>query len=84
MGSKKLFQCKIATVIMVALQVLLLLLNFVDYAYSDYENTWNLYYEQPCCMGGISQHHIRHHKDRVKDFSCGPLHYKTFYFDENN
>uniref|UniRef100_A0A1A9UZ87 Uncharacterized protein n=1 Tax=Glossina austeni TaxID=7395 RepID=A0A1A9UZ87_GLOAU len=21
--------------------------------------------------------------DHVKDFSCGPLHYKTFYFDEN-
>jgi len=20
----------------------------------------------------------------VKDFSCGPLHYKTFYMDENN
>ncbi|KAI8128918.1 Semaphorin-2A [Lucilia cuprina] len=84
MGSMKLSN-KSATFNVLAKQIfLLLLLNFVDYAYSDYENTWNLYYEQPCCMGGNNQHHIRHHKDHVKDFSCGPLHYKTFYFDENN
>ncbi|KFB51405.1 hypothetical protein ZHAS_00019881 [Anopheles sinensis] len=39
----------------------------------DYENTWNFYYEQPCCGSGQSnggvgfngQHHIRHHKALV-------------------
>uniref|UniRef100_A0A182NI72 Secreted protein n=1 Tax=Anopheles dirus TaxID=7168 RepID=A0A182NI72_9DIPT len=38
----------------------------------DYENTWNFYYEQPCCgsgqsnVGGIGftgQHHLRHHRE---------------------
>uniref|UniRef100_A0A182FE95 Uncharacterized protein n=1 Tax=Anopheles albimanus TaxID=7167 RepID=A0A182FE95_ANOAL len=36
----------------------------------DYENTWNFYYEQPCCGSGQSnsglglngQHHLRHHR----------------------
>ncbi|XP_017961468.1 semaphorin-2A isoform X1 [Drosophila navojoa] len=59
---------------------------YVDYARADYENTWNLYYEPPCCTGAAAAvgHHLRHHKEHVKDFSCGPLHYKTFYMDERN
>lgn len=41
--------------------VLVLVLSLVDLAVSDYENTWNLYYEQPCCAN-INGHHIRHHR----------------------
>ncbi|KAH8319899.1 hypothetical protein KR074_008957, partial [Drosophila pseudoananassae] len=70
------------------LSVLLLVLGaqliHVEYARADYENTWNLYYEPPCCTGSSLGHHLRHHKEHVKDFSCGPLHYKTFYMDEPN
>ncbi|KAL5285645.1 Sema-2a.2 family protein [Megaselia abdita] len=56
---------------------------FVEYAYSDYENTWNLYYEQPCCGSTNGQHHMRHHRDHVRDFSCGKLYYKTFHLSED-
>ncbi|TDG51606.1 hypothetical protein AWZ03_002066 [Drosophila navojoa] len=37
---------------------------YVDYARADYENTWNLYYEPPCCTGAAAAvgHHLRHHK----------------------
>lgn len=70
MGSIK-FTNKSCTFYVLAIQILvLLLLNFVDYAYSDYENTWNLYYEQPCCMGGNNQHHIRHHKGKFENILC--------------
>lgn len=30
---------------------LLFLVFYVMYAACDYENTWNFYYEQPCCGG---------------------------------
>lgn len=52
------------------LQLQLLLLLFiiynVDYARADYENTWNLYYEPPCCTGAAAAvgHHLRHHKGK--------------------
>ena len=36
----------------------------VDYAVSDYENTWNFYYEQPCCGNTNGQHHLRHHRGK--------------------
>ncbi|XP_058066278.1 semaphorin-2A-like [Anopheles bellator] len=57
----------------------------------DYENTWNFYYEQPCCGSGQSssngiglngQHHLRHHRDHVREFQCGKFYYRTFYLDE--
>lgn len=51
---------------MLLIQVLVVLLQFVDYAQSDYENTWNLYYEQPCCMGSQGGHHLKHHKGKLK------------------
>jgi len=38
---------------------------YVDYARADYENTWNLYYEPPCCTGASAVgHHLRHHKGK--------------------
>lgn len=49
----------------------------------DYENTWNFYYEQPCCGGNNNgQHHLRHHRDHVREFQCGKFYYRTFYLDE--
>jgi len=36
----------------------------VEYARADYENTWNLYYEPPCCTGSAAGHHLRHHKGK--------------------
>lgn len=34
----------------------------IDTIVSEYENTWNFYYEQPCCNLLIGQHHVRHHR----------------------
>lgn len=44
----------------------LLIIYNVDYARADYENTWNLYYEPPCCTGAAAAvgHHLRHHKGK--------------------
>lgn len=33
----------------------------INIANCEYENTWNFYYEQPCC-GNVNGHHIRHHR----------------------
>ncbi|XP_045608290.1 semaphorin-2A [Procambarus clarkii] len=38
----------------------------------------NDYVEVPCCT-----HHFRHHKDHVREFSCGRLYYRTFHMDES-
>lgn len=46
--------------------VYFLLLGLADYAFGDYENTWNFYYEQPCCGNTNGQHHLRHHKGIIK------------------
>ncbi|XP_063698787.1 semaphorin-2A isoform X2 [Culicoides brevitarsis] len=66
--------------------LLLLVMFMLPYsAKCDYENTWNFYYEQPCCstysLSGGS-HHLRHHRDHVKEFTCGKMFYRTFYMDE--
>ncbi|XP_023725711.1 semaphorin-2A-like, partial [Cryptotermes secundus] len=45
---------------------------------ADYDNHWAFYYESPCC----GHHHLRHHKDHVREFTCGKLYYRTFYLDE--
>ncbi|XP_065078888.1 semaphorin-2A isoform X1 [Ochlerotatus camptorhynchus] len=63
--------------------LLLLMLLLLDGARCDYENTWNFYYEQPCCgSNGNGQHHLRHHRDHVREFQCGKFYYRTFYLDE--
>uniref|UniRef100_A0A182WBN0 Uncharacterized protein n=1 Tax=Anopheles minimus TaxID=112268 RepID=A0A182WBN0_9DIPT len=42
--------------------VLLLLLFLPGVVLGDYENTWNSYYEQPCCGGTTNgPFHLRHH-----------------------
>uniref|UniRef100_A0A182TTT2 Uncharacterized protein n=1 Tax=Anopheles melas TaxID=34690 RepID=A0A182TTT2_9DIPT len=55
------------------LTVAFVLLQLLRPGAGDYENTWNFYYEQPCCgsgqsnVGGISingQHHLRHHRGK--------------------
>lgn len=40
--------------------VLFLWIYFSSGVFAAYENTWNLYYEQPCC--GSSGHGYKHHK----------------------
>lgn len=35
------------------------------------------YFEQPCC----GRSHLRHHKEHVREFSCGMLYYRTLYLD---
>jgi hypothetical protein len=47
---------------------------------ADFENSWTMYMEQPCCSGR-GNHHVRHHRDHVREFSCGMLYYRTFYVD---
>ncbi|GAB0091777.1 semaphorin-2A-like [Sergentomyia squamirostris] len=44
---------------------LVLLLLLADRAHCDYENTWNFYYEQPCCGNTNGQHHLRHHRGEI-------------------
>ncbi|KXJ74540.1 hypothetical protein RP20_CCG013423 [Aedes albopictus] len=50
-----------------SVSILLLLLLVLDGVRCDYENTWNFYYEQPCCGGSTNgQHHLRHHRGKFK------------------
>lgn len=53
-------------------------------AAGDFQNSWNFYYEQPCCSAdvGKSKHHFRHRRDHVREFSCGMMYYRTFYMDQ--
>lgn len=50
--------------------IILVLLLIKLSSSAGYENTWNFYYEQPCCSNSNS-HHLRHHKGKY-------LHYPTF------
>lgn len=43
--------------------IILAALLLVDIINCEYENTWNFYYEQPCCSSQ-SGHHLRHHKGK--------------------
>lgn len=43
--------------------IILVLFLLIDVGLSEYENTWNFYYEQPCC-GNSNGHHLRHHKGK--------------------
>lgn len=45
----------------------LVLCAAVHLASAEYENTWNFYYEQPCC-GNTNGHHIRHHRGNLNVF----------------
>ncbi|XP_044756007.1 semaphorin-2A isoform X1 [Coccinella septempunctata] len=47
---------------------------------ADFENSWTMYLEQPCCSG-TGNHHVRHHRDHVREFTCGQLYYRTFHLD---
>lgn len=42
-----------------------------DTVLCDYENTWNFYYEQPCCGSstGYNSHHVRHHRGKFSSSS---------------
>lgn len=42
------------------LSLLLLLTCGAQQIAGDYENTWNFYYEQPCCSGNDMSSHARH------------------------
>lgn len=42
--------------------LILFAINSIILVSSDYENTWNFYYEQPCCGNTNGQHHLRHHR----------------------
>lgn len=43
--------------------ITLILCLMIDISVCDYENTWNFYYEQPCC-GNSNGHHLRHHRGK--------------------
>lgn len=36
--------------------------KFVVDVNADFENSWTMYMEQPCCTGGSGNHHVRHHR----------------------
>lgn len=44
-----------------SVSVLFFLLLLDTIVLADYENTWNSYFEQPCCNTN-GPHHFRHHK----------------------
>lgn len=46
----------------------LLVLDVVYVVSGEFENSWTMYKEQPCCSGSGS-HHVRHHRGRL---SCIP------------
>ncbi|XP_035437414.1 semaphorin-2A isoform X3 [Spodoptera frugiperda] len=50
---------------------------------TEVDNSYNFYYEQPCCSGTVtkSKYHMRHRRDHVREFSCGTLYYRTFFVD---
>ncbi|CAK1582749.1 unnamed protein product [Parnassius mnemosyne] len=51
---------------------------------SEVDSSYNFYYEQPCCTGPVTKskyHFMRHKRDHVREFSCGPLYYRTFFMD---
>lgn len=45
------------------IHIVLVLFLIIDIGICEYENTWNFYYEQPCCSNSNS-HHLRHHKGK--------------------
>uniref|UniRef100_A0A182U8Y6 Uncharacterized protein n=1 Tax=Anopheles melas TaxID=34690 RepID=A0A182U8Y6_9DIPT len=54
----------------VVLLVLALVLPLPGAVLGDYENTWNSYYEQPCCGGTTNgPFHLRHHGGRWFQFA---------------
>ncbi|XP_072392355.1 semaphorin-2A [Diabrotica undecimpunctata] len=59
--------------------VLIEIITF-DVTYADFENSWTMYMEQPCCSG-MGPHHVRHHRDHVREFTCGMNYYRTFHLD---
>lgn len=44
---------------------IIVLLLIIDSSVCEYENTWNFYYEQPCC-GNSNGHHLRHHRGKYR------------------
>jgi hypothetical protein len=44
------------------------------------DNFFAAYFEQPCC---VRPRHVRHHKNHVRELSCGRMYYRTFHLDEN-
>lgn len=63
--TKVVFNTKISYIYML---LVLILITFLDNVSSDYENTWNFYYEQPCCGNVNGQHHLRHHRGIILHF----------------
>uniref|UniRef100_A0A182FE93 Uncharacterized protein n=1 Tax=Anopheles albimanus TaxID=7167 RepID=A0A182FE93_ANOAL len=54
-------------VVMPLLVLVLVLLLEAGMVQADYENTWNSYYEQPCCGGTANgPFHLRHHGGHSK------------------
>lgn len=51
-----------------SVSVLFFLLLLDTIVLADYENTWNSYFEQPCCNTN-GPHHFRHHKGIKKKIS---------------
>ncbi|EDW31848.1 GL10746 [Drosophila persimilis] len=61
-----------------------LLTSSVSETAADYENTWNFYYERPCCAGNDQPNgHGKHNRDHVREFTCGRLYYRTFHMNED-
>ncbi|XP_077297385.1 semaphorin-2A-like [Arctopsyche grandis] len=47
-------------------------------------DSWSAYLEQPCCGASAGHHKMRHHRDHVREFSCGDpekRYYRTMYVD---
>lgn len=36
-------------------------LSIICHVMADFENSWTMYMEQPCCSGN-GPHHVRHHR----------------------
>ncbi|CAG9091882.1 unnamed protein product [Plutella xylostella] len=43
---------------------------------------WVAYQEAPCCRPA-AHHRVRHHRDHIREFTCGTLFYRTLYMNED-
>lgn len=47
---------KVLVMFMILVQIL-----WISCVYADFENSWTMFNEQPCCAGS-QNHHVRHHR----------------------
>lgn len=73
------FAMKKPTIILYLSYILMAILIVADSTVCEYENTWNFYYEQPCCTN-LNGHHLRHHRGKYRHKFFGIFLFKKYRF----